>query len=94
MVVSILYDTVDAIRTNDIDVEVFGLGYVGFPLAVRLAGAGMNVTGIDVNSERLSRLKSGVLLDTEKNMEEAFFMSKKKERCSLTQRKKNPIRQK
>lgn len=84
MVVSILYDTVDAIRTNDIDVEVFGLGYVGFPLAVRLAGAGMNVTGIDVNSERLSRLKSGVLLDTEKNMEEAFFMSKKKGALQLS----------
>ena len=79
-----LEDTADATRTNDVCVEVFGLGYVGFPLAVRLAGAGMHVTGIDVNDDRLSRLESGTLLDTERNMKEAFVISRKEGRLQLS----------
>lgn len=79
-----LNDTADAVSINNIEVEVFGLGYVGFPLAVRLAGAGMNVTGIDVNKDRISRLERGILLDTEQNQKEAFLMSRKAEKLRLS----------
>lgn len=38
---------------------VIGLGYVGLPLAVELAGAGSSVVGFDVNSELVQQLAEG-----------------------------------
>ena len=83
MVSRTLHDTANAIHTNNLKVEVFGLGYIGFPLAVKLASAGMVVTGIDVNEERISRLDNGILRDTEHNLSEAFLLSKKEGRLRL-----------
>lgn len=40
-------------------VAVVGLGYVGLPLAVDLAVAGFNVTGIDTSAERVAALLAG-----------------------------------
>src|SRR2546422_10331561 len=40
-------------------VAVIGLGYVGLPLAVGFAKAGYHVTGIDVDTGRVGRLKKG-----------------------------------
>mgnify|MGYP000707450204 CR=1 FL=1 len=37
-------------------IEIFGLGYVGLPLAIRLAYGGWDVTGIDINSDRIVQL--------------------------------------
>lgn len=39
-------------------IVVVGLGYVGLPLAVHLAGS-FNVIGFDVNEQRVKELKSG-----------------------------------
>ncbi len=39
---------------------VIGLGYVGLPLAVAIAKAGFRVTGIDICSEKIERLKQGI----------------------------------
>lgn len=80
----IMRDMVNAIRTNSTEVVVFGLGYIGFPLAVKLASTGMSVTGIDVNKDRISRLVNSILLDTEQNMKEAFLMSRKEGRLRLS----------
>ncbi len=38
---------------------VIGLGYVGLPLAVALAEAGVSVVGFDVNPERVAGLRAG-----------------------------------
>lgn len=38
---------------------VIGMGYVGLPLAVEFAKAGLQVTGIDVNAEKMKRLNCG-----------------------------------
>ncbi len=38
---------------------VIGLGYVGLPLAVALGKAGFPVVGVDVDRERVARLKAG-----------------------------------
>jgi nucleotide sugar dehydrogenase len=38
---------------------VIGLGYVGLPLAVALAEAGVSVVGFDVNRERVAGLQAG-----------------------------------
>lgn len=40
-------------------ISVTGLGYVGLPVAVALAGAGFQVTGYDKSKERIDELKSG-----------------------------------
>ena len=53
--------------------EVYGLGYVGFPLSVRLASAGLSVTGVDIDRTRITRLQDKVLLDTERIMQESFL---------------------
>jgi UDP-N-acetyl-D-glucosamine dehydrogenase len=41
-------------------VAVIGLGYVGLPLALTFAEAGYQVTGIDLNSQRVAQLNRGV----------------------------------
>lgn len=40
-------------------VGVMGLGYVGLPLACEFARAGFRVTGIDIDRERIKRIKMG-----------------------------------
>lgn len=40
-------------------VGVVGLGYVGLPLAMAFADAGLSVTGIDSNAEKIGALNSG-----------------------------------
>ena len=44
------------IRSRRANVGVLGLGYVGLPLAVELAGAGFHVTGIDVSEAKTQRV--------------------------------------
>ena len=39
-------------------VSVIGLGYVGLPLAIEIAKAGFSVVGIDVNKEKVDKIKS------------------------------------
>ncbi len=45
--------------SRDARVGVVGLGYVGLPLAVELARAGYQVTGIDVDAEKVRQLMAG-----------------------------------
>ncbi|MDH4422861.1 MULTISPECIES: nucleotide sugar dehydrogenase [Bacillus] len=40
-------------------VGVIGLGYVGLPLSIELAQSGFQVVGIDINSEKVNKLKNG-----------------------------------
>ncbi len=70
---------------QEIVVEIFGLGYVGFPLAVRLACKGINVRGIDINQERLSRLKSNKLMDSELNIKEDFNAARKNNKLDFSE---------
>ena len=58
-----LEETKKSINVNSFSVEMFGLGYVGFPLAVRLAKVGLKVVGIDVNPQRISRLENNELIN-------------------------------
>ncbi|MFT6045715.1 MAG: UDP-N-acetyl-D-galactosamine dehydrogenase [Arenicella sp.] len=46
------------VSTNDIELAVIGLGYVGLPLAVEFAGK-RSVVGFDINKARIDELKSG-----------------------------------
>ena len=50
----------EKIETRTAHAGVIGLGYVGLPLMVAIASAGFRVTGIDINSEKIERLKQGI----------------------------------
>lgn len=52
-----LSDTLVQVASNDFEVIVFGLGYVGLPLSLRLAAHGFKVIGIDTNSKKIESLK-------------------------------------
>jgi UDP-N-acetyl-D-glucosamine dehydrogenase len=55
------------IRTRKAHVGVIGLGYVGLPLAVTLSNAGFRVTGIDVDADRVRRLRDRTSYVTDVN---------------------------
>ena len=67
-----LAQTLGSLKAGHCLTEIYGLGYVGFPLAVRLASVGLRVRGIDTDTERLSRLRDGQLMGTELGLSEAF----------------------
>jgi len=48
------------IASREAVICIFGLGYVGLPLALRYSEVGFRVVGIDINEERVARLNSGV----------------------------------
>ena len=47
------------IRTKQARFGVIGLGYVGLPLALTLSEAGFNVTGIDIDTNRVDAIVAG-----------------------------------
>ena len=50
----------EKIETRTAHTGVIGLGYVGLPLMVAMARAGFRVTGIDICSGKIMRLKQGI----------------------------------
>ena len=71
-------ESFEKIKSNEFVVEIFGLGYVGFPLAVRLSSNGLKIIGIDINDERINRLKKDELMDSELLLKNEFLESRKK----------------
>src|SRR5438105_185363 len=49
----------EKIRQKNARLGVIGLGYVGLPLAVEFAKSGLQVTGLDLDSERVKTLNEG-----------------------------------
>src|SRR5574342_321421 len=47
------------IHNRDLTLAVVGLGYVGLPLAVEFAQAGLKVVGIDVSADKVAALNRG-----------------------------------
>ena len=50
----------DKIRSKTAKVCVVGLGYVGVPLAVASAQAGFDVTGVDVEKDKVAMINEGI----------------------------------
>jgi UDP-N-acetyl-D-glucosamine dehydrogenase len=50
----------EKLRNKTAQVGVIGLGYVGLPLAVEFAKAGFQVTGIDVQEEKVKQIGAGI----------------------------------
>lgn len=76
--------TLAGIKEKTATIEVYGLGYVGFPLAVRLAKSGFGVVGIDTNKGRIARLGRGELLSSELYLQGEFAECAKKGRIALS----------
>ena len=68
-----LLKTLENIKIKSFDIEIFGLGFVGFPLAVRLADQGVNVIGIDTSPKRIERLQNNSLMDSEFRLKDKFL---------------------
>lgn len=81
----------EKIKSKSCIIEIFGLGYVGFPLSIRLASSGLKVIGIDVNSERIERLQKNELLDSEKHMREEFIECRKENLIFSKESKKSKL---
>ena len=47
------------IASKEFSIGIFGLGYVGFPLALRLCEVGFNVTGFDIDKEKVKLINNG-----------------------------------
>src|SRR3972149_357883 len=69
--------------------EIVGLGYGGFPLAVRLASSGLKIRGIDVNENRVKRLNENHLMDSEIYLKEQFLKCKEQKNLEILS---NPIK--
>lgn len=69
--------------SKKIMIEVYGLGYVGLPLAVKLSSAGFSVTGIDKDTTRVKRLNVGNLLNSEEFLRNDFEISKNLNKLSI-----------
>ncbi len=50
----------DKIRQRSAHTGVLGLGYVGLPLALEMAHAGFQVTGIDLVKEKVDSINAGI----------------------------------
>ena len=48
------------ISSRDAVICIYGLGYVGLPLALRYTSVGFRVIGVDINEQRVERLNSGI----------------------------------
>ena len=50
----------EKISNRSAQIAVVGLGYVGLPLAVRMAGVGLRTVGIDIFKARVDRINAGI----------------------------------
>ena len=60
-----LSETLSDSQNKKTMIEVLGLGYIGLPLAIRLAATGWKVTGMDINQDRVRRLERNNLMESE-----------------------------
>ena len=51
--------SIDRIRAKEITVGIIGLGYVGFPLSLVFAEAGVHVIGFDIDESKIATLDEG-----------------------------------
>jgi UDP-N-acetyl-D-glucosamine dehydrogenase len=83
-----LKNTINDVDAKTTRIEIFGMGYVGFPLAVRLSTENWKVTGIDIDKNRLERLKQNELSDSELELQPDFIENIKNGTLSFSE---NPI---
>ena len=81
-----LDNLLEFVDKNSFLVEIFGLGYIGFPLAVRLASFGAKVIGIDSSSQRIERLNNNNLMDSEIYLKNEFLECRQKNNLEFAEK--------
>ena len=79
-----LQETLKKIQDKNCILEVFGLGYIGLPSAIRLAIGGFQIVGIDKDLEKVKRLQDGNLSESELFLKREFIESQKSELLIVT----------
>jgi len=59
-------------------IEIYGLGYIGFPLSVKLSKSGFTVIGIETGEDKLKRLEKGLLVGNEVYLKNDFKAARKR----------------
>ena len=80
-----LQKTLEIVKSKECLIEVFGLGYVGFPLSIRLASSGFRVIGIDTDQQKIEQLKNNSLVGSHLDLRTAFLESMQKGNFVLLQ---------
>lgn len=90
-----LKNTLQQSKNKEILIEIYGLGYVGFPLSMRLSSSGFQIKGIDSDKNKINRFENNSLIDYELNFHKDFLKSYKSGNLSFSNRpiktKKNKI---
>ena len=86
-----LHESQSDVESRLARVEVFGMGYIGFPLSVRVSSARFHVTGIDTNPDKIKRLTESRLCNSELKLKSAFLENRRSGYLSLdTESKQSP----
>jgi UDP-N-acetyl-D-glucosamine dehydrogenase len=65
-------------------VEIYGLGYVGLPLSIRLASSGFYVKGLDIDEKKIHRLNNKILTHSEQFFQDEFNDSLESKNLTLS----------
>jgi UDP-N-acetyl-D-glucosamine dehydrogenase len=90
----LLNQTLKETQDKNIKIEIFGLGYVGLPLAIRLGVSGWKVRGIDINQDRIKRLQNKELFESERYLKTEFEESVKNNNLIFSEKPEKNNRQK
>lgn len=80
---------------NDLEVAVFGQGYVGLPLAISLVKAGYKVVGFDLDIERINQIKVGsspILDISDSDIQDLLNSQNYTATCELNDCKKSTVK--
>jgi UDP-N-acetyl-D-glucosamine dehydrogenase len=81
-----LKESLEKIQKKNCVIEVFGLGYVGFPLSMRLAKSGFQVIGIDTDPKKIQNLKEHTLVESQLEFQKQFLETIKKGKFTPSER--------
>jgi len=84
-----LKETLENVKKKDCSIQIFGLGYVGFPLAVRLASIGFKVIGIDKDPIKIESLKKDQLIGSQLKLKANFLEVKKNGNFTVSEKVHN-----
>ena len=78
-------EKINAKQNTNLTVSVIGLGYMGLPMAILMAQAGHQVTGVDIDQKKVDSINSSIPYFEEKNLADLLnsAISSKKLKASL-----------
>jgi len=80
-----IVDITNSIDTNQIQVCVVGIGRIGLPTALSFANSGLPTIGVDINSNLIQNIKSGIFpLKDEPEYDKIFEQVKNKDNFQVT----------